>query len=124
MSKIHHVQIGQNKYPVAYSMSAIETLEEVLEKSITQILSELNGQISAKSIRRIVQAGLNDGARLQGGTEPKYYELEDLDELLLGNALHSYKIFIELLIKDSGVKMITEDVEREEAKNLKARAKT
>lgn len=112
--KVSFIKIGTATYPVAFPFSALEEMEEVLGKSIAEILSNLSTSVSAKTIRVIVQIGLNHGAKAQG--KPDRYEMEQLDSIFQGNMIHSFKIIAEILIKDSGMNMVVSDLEKEEAK--------
>lgn len=123
MGKIHFVKIGQNSLPVAYTLSAMADLEEEFGKPVGEILANV-GNLNAKEVRILIRAGLHCGEKVHNGEKAKQYTDEEIDELFYGNAFYTYKQFIEILIKDSGIQAINEEAEREEAKNPKARAKT
>lgn len=121
MSKIHFVKIGEKSLPVAYTLSTMSDLEEEFKKPMGEILANV-GSLNATEVRKLIRAGLHCGEWVQNGTKAKRYEDNELDELFLGTAFYTYKQFIEILIKDSGIKEINDEAEREEAKNKKARA--
>lgn len=121
MGKINFVKIGKDSFPVAYTLSAMADLEEEFKKPVGEILAGV-GNLSATEVQKILLAGLNCGEEVQNGPKAKRYTIKDLDELFYGNAFYTYKQFIEILIKDSGIQAINEEADREEAKNKKARA--
>jgi hypothetical protein len=120
MGKISFVKIGEKSLPVAYTLSAMADLEEEFKKPVGEILANV-GNLSATEVRKLIRAGLHCGEWVQNGTKAKRYEDNELDELFLGTAFYTYKQFIEILIKDSGIQAINEEADREEAKNRKAR---
>lgn len=120
MGKIHFVKIGQKSLPVAYTLSAMADLEEEFGKPVGEILANV-GNLNAKEVRILIRAGLHCGEQVQNGEKANQYTDQELDELFLGTAFYTYKQFIEILIKDSGIQAINEEAEREEAKNQKAR---
>lgn len=123
MGKIHFVKIGQNTLPVAYTLSAMADLEDEFKKPVGEILANV-GNLSATEVRKILIAGLNCGEAVQNGTKAKQYNVQEIDDLFYGNAFYTYKQFIEILIKDSGIQAINDEAEREESKNRKARTET
>lgn len=123
MGKIHFVKFGQDSLPVAYTLSAMAWLEEEFKQPVGEILANV-GSLSATDVRKIIRAGLNCGEEVQNGQKAKQYSDKELDKLFLGSAFYTYKQFIEILIKDSGIQAINDEAEREEAKNKKAQAVT
>lgn len=121
MGKIHFVKVGQNSLPVAYTLSAMADLEEEFKKPVGEILANV-GNLNAKEVRILIRAGLHCGEQVHNGDKAKQYTDHELDEMFLGTAFYTYKQFIEILIKDSGIQAINEEADREEAKNQKARA--
>lgn len=120
MGKIHFVKIGQKSLPVGYTLSAMADLEEEFGKPVGEILANV-GSLNAKEVRKLIRAGLHCGEKIHNGEKAKQYTDDEIDELFLGTAFFTYKQFIEILIKDSGIQTINEEADREEAKNKKAR---
>lgn len=123
MANINFVRIGQKSYPVAYPFSALEEMEETLSMTLAEILQGLQNP-SIKLIKVIMRIGLNHGSRIQDIGKAVVYDDDMMDEIFMGNLFHSYRIFADVLSKQTGMKTVmTEEEEKEAPKNQKARAK-